>query len=146
MWPIKAMGKEWRRPKRHTHFRQRWIIVLSWRQRKWYWVLYLRLLLQIWQKENNSIILLCILKLIRYVFFSFHYLLSSHFWYCLAFINVLGSPTIWKCRISNFKHLLFSTGRRSWNNQNKFSKFKIQNLTRPNRWATKDTSLPLNFL
>ena len=39
--------------------------------------------------------------------------------------NVLGSSSIWTCRILNTYYylLLFSSGRRSWKIQNKYSKF-----------------------
>ena len=50
---------------------------------------------------------------------------------CFLFLNlhVFSSSSIWKCQILNIKYLLlFSAGRRSGKNQNKYSNFKIRHV------------------
>ena len=52
---------------------------------------------------------------------------------------VLGSSLIWTCRILKFECLFwFFPPRLPAENNNKYSIFKIQNLTSPNRWAAED--------
>ena len=54
-----------------------------------------------------------------------------------SFTYVLGSSSIWTWRILNIEYLLlFSSVRSSGKNQKKYSKFKIQNLTRPKWWGS----------
>ena len=86
-----------------------------------------------------------LVKLLLAIFFFVSYPWFHNTMFCLWYKHltlvacVLGSSLIWTCRILNFECLFwFFPPRLPAENNNKYSIFKIQNLTSPNRWAAED--------